>query len=120
MQQDRRALKRIVSGSWTAAYAHRSPLSTLIKPKTAGAFPVADMHRSGILLLVDEPLARGAKLVLRLKSAEGEEIAVEGEVVWASEGDGDHAYSVGIHFTKHHGGSWERLRELEAGCEDGD
>jgi len=117
MQQDRRALKRIVSGSWTVAYAHRGPLSALIRPKTEGAFPVADMHRSGIQMLVDEPLVRGTKLVLCLKSADGEEIAVDGEVVWASKGEGDLAYSVGIHFTKHRGGSWERLRELEAGHE---
>ena len=120
MQQDRRALKRIAPGSWTAAYAHRGPLSALIRPKMEGAFPVADMHRSGIQMLVDEPLARGAELVLCLKSAEGEEIAVDGEVVWVSKGEGGHAYSVGIRFTKHRGGSWERLRELEAGPDEGE
>ena len=64
-------------------------------------------------ILVDEEIERGQRLALCLTNRNGEELRVDGEVVWVGEGSQEHPYSVGIYFAEHHGNSWERLQQIE-------
>jgi len=109
---ERRSIERVEISDWVAAYAPKGLMAIFVRPKVQGSYPVIDIHHSGMQMLTEEALERGQKLVLCLKSSDGEELLVDGEVAWVVPAESGEGNGVGICFTEHYGDSLTRLKEI--------
>ena len=114
---ERRSARRVSTSDWQCAYAHKKTFYVVGPPKPKGECPVMDIHGAGAQFLVNEKLARGDRLILRLTSAKHPTVDIDAEVAWAGHGTGGFAYRIGVCFTDYHGDSYQSLQDAISGQE---